>query len=176
MDSTGSHGSRGFPPIAAVDARVLVLGSLPGQASLSAHQYYAQPQNAFWRIMCALFDADPSQPYAERASLLVARRIALWDVCRAAVRSGSRDASIELRSVVVNDFAAFFRAHPGIEAVYCNGGMAYRLYERLVLPRLSEPARALPRERLPSTSPAYAGLRYEEKLAQWERIALRLAG
>jgi hypoxanthine-DNA glycosylase len=175
MASSPRRSSRGFPPIAAPDARVLVLGSLPGQASLAARQYYAQPQNVFWRVMGALTGAGPAQPYAERAAALLARRIALWDVCRAAVRAGSLDASIDLRTVVVNDFAAFFRAHPGIEAVYCNGATAYRLYERLVLPRLPEPVRSLPRERLPSTSPAHAGLRYEQKLAQWERIALRLA-
>lgn len=171
MDSSRSRSSRGFPPIAAPDARILVLGSLPGQASLAARQYYAQPHNAFWRIMGALFDAGPDRPYAERSAALVAHRIALWDVCRAAVRPGSLDASIDLRTVVVNDFAAFFRSHPGIEAVCCNGGTAFRLYERLVVPRLPEPARALQRVRLPSTSPAHAGLRFEQKLAQWRAIS-----
>ena len=159
--------SRGFPPIAAPDARVLILGSLPGQASLAANQYYAQPQNAFWRIMGELFGAGPDVPYEERAERLRASGIALWDVCKAAVRPGSLDAAIDLATVVTNDFERFFRAHPRIAHVCVNGGMAQRLYVRRVQPGLPDPLTALPLHLLPSTSPAHASLRFAQKLERW---------
>src|SRR5512139_2464129 len=100
--------SRGFPPIAAPDARVLILGSLPGQTSLARQQYYAQPHNAFWRVMGELFGAGLDLPYEERGTILIAHRIALWDVCKAASRPGSLDSSIDPRSVIANDFRRFF--------------------------------------------------------------------
>jgi hypoxanthine-DNA glycosylase len=167
--------SRGFPPIAAPDARVLVLGSLPGQVSLARRQYYAQPHNAFWRIMGALFDAGPEIDYEERAARLRGRGIALWDVCKAAVRAGSLDAAIELDTVVANDFRGFFASHPRIGHVFTNGGTATRLYRRLVLPTLPATLRALPLQALPSTSPAHASLRLAQKLEQWHAVADALA-
>jgi TDG/mug DNA glycosylase family protein len=151
---------------------VLILGSLPGQVSLARRQYYAQPYNAFWRIMGALFDAGPERPYGERATRLAKCGVALWDVCKVAVRPGSLDASIDLDSVVPNDFRAFFRTHAAIRAVFTNGGTATRLYARLVLPRLAEPARSLPLHPLPSTSPAHASLRFEQKLERWRAVAV----
>jgi hypoxanthine-DNA glycosylase len=162
--------SRGFPPIAGPDARVLILGSLPGQASLAAGQYYAQPRNAFWRIMGELFDAGPAVPYALRARRLIEQRVALWDVCEAAHRPGSLDAAIDLSSVVVNDFARFFREHREIVAVFTNGGTATRFYRRLVLPQIGPAAMALPVYPLPSTSPAHAAMRFEQKLERWRGI------
>ena len=74
--------ARGFPPIAAADAGVLILGSLPSQLSLQKQEYYGNPQNAFWRVMGELFDAGPELPYAERADRLVRSGIAVWDVLR----------------------------------------------------------------------------------------------
>ena len=153
---------------------MLVLGSLPGQVSLAHRQYYAQPYNAFWRIMGALFDAGPEWPYEERAVRLKARGVALWDVCKAAARPGSLDSAIDLRSVVPNDFRTFFRTHDAITAVFTNGGTATRLYVRRVLPGLGEPARSLPLHTLPSTSPAHASLRFEQKLERWKAVARAL--
>ena len=160
--------SLGFPPIAAPDARVLILGSLPGQASLAARQYYAQPHNAFWRIMGELFGAGPDVPYDERAARLRASGIALWDVCKAAVRPGSLDAAIDVETVVINDFERFFREHPRIAHVCVNGGTAHRLYVRKVQPILPEPTSSLPLHLLPSTSPAHASLRLVQKLERWQ--------
>lgn len=159
--------SRGFPPIARPDARVLILGSLPGAESLRRQQYYAQPRNHFWRIMGEIFDARPELDYAARSLRLREHRIALWDVCAAAVRIGSLDASIESATIEVNDFAAFFVEHPRIERVYCNGSTAADLYQRRVLPSLPPPWSGLEPVRLPSTSPAHAAMRFEDKLARW---------
>jgi hypoxanthine-DNA glycosylase len=162
--------SRGFPPIAAPDARILILGSLPGQASLVAGQYYAQPRNAFWRVMGDLFDAGLDLPYAGRAERLRANGVALWDVCAAAVRPGSLDSAIDRDSIVTNDFVAFLARHPRIAHVCANGGTAYQLYVRRVQPGLPATQAALPVHRLPSTSPAYASLRYAQKLDRWRLL------
>ena len=69
---------RGFPPIAGPDARVLILGSLPGQASLAAGEYYAHRRNLFWPILGELFGATPALPYAERLGKLTTAGLALW--------------------------------------------------------------------------------------------------
>lgn len=166
--------SQGFPPIARRDARVLVLGSLPGQESLRRRQYYAQPRNAFWPIMGALCGAGPQLPYRTRARRLAASGIALWDVCRAAYRAGSLDASIVAGSVVVNDFGAFLARHPGIRLVCFNGRTAAALYRRHVLPGLAPRLRALATLDLPSTSPAHAALSLPAKLERWRGLAAAL--
>jgi hypoxanthine-DNA glycosylase len=159
--------SVGFAPVARADARVLVLGSLPGQASLARQQYYAQPRNAFWKITGELFGFDPSLDYDSRLRALVEHRVALWDTCAAAVRPGSLDARILRASVVPNDFAPFLQAHPQLRRICFNGATAEALFERRVLPTLPEPSRALPRVRLPSTSPAHAGMNHARKLDAW---------
>jgi hypoxanthine-DNA glycosylase len=169
-----SRSSRGFPPIAAPDAQVLILGSLPGRVSLERRQYYAQPQNAFWRLMGVLFGAGPELPYEERTARLVAHRVAVWDVCKAARREGSLDAAIDLASVVPNDFRTFLRAHPAIGLVCINGSTAARLYRQRVLPNLPAALRDLPVRPLPSTSPAHAAMRFEQKLEQWRIVAAHL--
>ena len=162
--------AQGFPPIADTRARVLILGSLPGQVSLQRQQYYAQPHNAFWKIMGRLFDAGPELPYAERVQRLVRSGIALWDVCAAAQRPGSLDAAIVHSSVVPNDFAAFIESHPDVGLICFNGGKAADLYRRLVLPGLPADLRAIHYAALPSTSPAHAAMRLEEKLTRWAAV------
>jgi TDG/mug DNA glycosylase family protein len=161
---------KGFPPIADSHARVLILGSLPGQVSLQRQQYYAQPQNAFWKIMGRLFGAGPESPYAERTQCLVRNGIALWDVCASAQRPGSLDAAIVRSSVVPNDLAAFLEVHSGIDLVCFNGAKAADLYRRLVLPGLPATVRTLRYEALPSTSPAHAAMPFDEKLARWAAV------
>ena len=163
--------SEGFLPVSRRDARVLVLGTLPGPESLRQRQYYAQSRNAFWRIMGELVGAGPESPYPRRLAVLVEHRIALWDVCAAAERAGALDAAIQRASVVPNDFAAFFKEHPSIELVCFNGQTAASLYRRLVVPTLSAKFAAIERRVLPSTSPAHAALSFERKLERW-RVAL----
>ncbi|MFN4342420.1 MAG: DNA-deoxyinosine glycosylase [Azonexus sp.] len=162
---------RGFPPVAAPDARRLILGSMPGEASLGAGQYYAHPRNAFWRIMGDLLGAEPTLPYPLRLARLTAAGIALWDVVADCERRGSLDAAIVRESVQVNDFRSFFRAHPGIEQVFFNGAAAESLFRRYVLPGLETAPREL--RRLPSTSPAHAARGYAEKLAAWSVIVAK---
>lgn len=162
----------GFPPIAGSHARILILGSLPGQASLRQQQYYAHPHNAFWKIMGRLFGAGPELPYEERTLRLIESRIALWDVCAAAQRAGSLDTAIVHSSVAANDLCPFLQGQPDIGLICFNGGKAAELYRRLVLPGLPASLSAISRETLPSTSPAFAAMSFEDKLARWKTISL----
>jgi hypoxanthine-DNA glycosylase len=164
--------SVGFPPVADARARVLVLGSLPGRKSLQMREYYAQPYNAFWRIMAELTGADPKLTYVERLAKLRARGLALWDVLAAGEREGSLDSAIVASTIQCNDFNAFFARHRKIRAICFNGNTAASLYRRNVLPNLEPASAALATQVLPSTSPAYASLRFEQKLERW-RAALQ---
>jgi len=164
--------SRGFPPLARADAETLILGSLPGQESLRRRQYYAQPRNAFWPIMGALVGALPELEYRARIARLLAARIAVWDVCRAAFRAGSLDAAIVRDSIEVNDFARFFRAHAAIRLVCFNGATAEHLFRRRVLPALGDRVDTLIFRRLPSTSPAHAARSLADKRAAWRRALM----
>ena len=158
----------GFPPIAAADARVLVLGSMPSVASLAKGQYYGHPQNAFWPIMGRLFGAEPELPYDERTAMLAQHRVAVWDVLKSCHREGSLDTAIQRHSETPNDFAAFFRRHPQISVVFFNGQKAETAFRRHVLAELGSLERELRFVRLPSTSPAHAGRTFEE---QTDRVA-----
>ncbi len=155
--------SQGFPPIAASHARVLVLGSLPGQRSIDEGRYYAHPQNVFWQIMQELLGVDGD--YATRCSQLAGHGIALWDVLHSSVRPGSMDAAIRVDTASANDFASFFREHRQLRLIAFNGRKAEQLYRRFVDPLGITPD--VRRIGLPSTSPAYASMPFSGKLAAW---------
>ncbi|MFD0848254.1 DNA-deoxyinosine glycosylase [Sphingosinicella xenopeptidilytica] len=122
-----------FPPVADARTRVLVLGSLPGRASLAAREYYANPGNGFWRLMGAVTGADlPTLPYAARLEALLARGIGLWDVIAHAERAGSLDSAI--RDPAARDLTAMTDALPALEAIAFNG----RTAERIGLRQLGE--------------------------------------
>lgn len=161
----------GLPPIENPRARVLILGSMPGAASLAAGQYYAHPQNLFWPLLGALLGFDPRADYVLRVAALKRAGIALWDVIGRCRRSGSLDARIDPQSVVANDFAGFLDRHPRLHTVCFNGATAEANWRRHVQPTLG--ARELPALRLPSTSPANASIPHARKLAAW---AAALAG
>jgi TDG/mug DNA glycosylase family protein len=164
--------SSGFEAVAASNARVLILGTLPGTASLACGRYYAQPRNAFWKIMGELVGASPELPYARRVEHLVAQRIAVWDVCAIARRQGSADAAIRPSTVRPNDVAGFLRSHVAVELICFNGAKAGELFRRHVSSTLESPASAIRQVVLPSTSPAHAAMSSEDKLAVW-RVALQ---
>ena len=162
--------SRGFRPVASPDARVLILGTLPGPKSLALRQYYGNPGNAFWPIMGRLVGAGPELAYPQRLAALTASRVALWDVCHSAYRPGALDADIDHASIVPNDFRRFLAAHRGIERICFNGQKAEQLYRRLVLPELPASLCDIARLTMPSTSPAYASMRFEAKLERWQAV------
>lgn len=159
-----------FAPIADRNAEILILGSMPGRASLAAGQYYAHAQNAFWRIISELLQFDPASPYEVRVQALKSARIALWDVLQSCRREGSLDSMIEADTQTANDFRTFFRTHPQITHVFFNGAKAEACFRQQVLRKID--SRALLYTRLPSTSPAHASLSYARKLEAWRTIPL----
>jgi hypoxanthine-DNA glycosylase len=160
---------RSFPPIVDARARILVLGTLPGEESLRRREYYAHPRNLFWPIVFGLFDATPAIDYAEKLAFVTAQRIALWDVCELGEREASADSSI--RSERPNAIDRLLEAHPLIRAVAFNGTTARRLYDRHFARRADLAYLALP-----STSPAHARLDYAAKLARWTALREVLSG
>ena len=159
--------SQGFTPVARPDARILILGSMPGVASLEAVQYYAFPRNAFWRIMGDLFAAGPALDYPSRLQKLTENHIALWDVIAACHRPGSLDSAISEDGMATNDFNSFFTCHPHITQVYFNGQKAAGLFKKKVAPGLTGHYEY---HALPSTSPANAAKPYAAKLEAWSVI------
>ncbi|AOS80299.1 MULTISPECIES: DNA-deoxyinosine glycosylase [Hydrogenophaga] len=149
----------GLPPIADVNTRLVVLGSFPGVASLRARQYYGHPQNAFWKILGALWNVPLAQAgYDERVAAVLARGLGIWDVYASCEREGSLDTAI--RDAELNDFAHLRQRCPALRAIAHNGGESFR-HARLT------GAFGLPVHRLPSTSPANASWSFERKLEAW---------
>jgi TDG/mug DNA glycosylase family protein len=157
-----------FPPVEPEQARVLIIGSMPGKASLNAHQYYAHPRNAFWPILGHWLGFDAALPYEERLVQLQRHNVGLWDALYQCERPSSLDADIVKTSIVPNDFAGWFARHPETRAVLCNGTAAYDSYCKKVIPTLNDPAQNIPALKLPSTSPAHASLSADHKREQWE--------
>ena len=155
--------SRGFAPVAGPSIHILVLGSLPGTRSLQDQQYYAHPQNAFWPIMEQVFNIRGS--YRDRCAQLVAHGIGLWDVLASAARPGSLDANISLSTATANDIAAFTKEHAEICRVVFNGKKAEQLFSRYI--DIDGLKSSVELRGLPSTSPAYAAMRFPDKLAAW---------
>ncbi len=158
-----------FDPIADASSRVLILGSMPGIASLRAGEYYAHPRNAFWKIIAALFEIDADAPYPSRVAALRKQRIALWDVLESCTRESSLDSDIDEASIVANGFAAFLRAHRSIAVVCFNGAKAASAYRKYVLPGLTD-AGELIYHKLPSTSPAHAAMSLAVKVEAWRAV------
>lgn len=163
----GNPRIRSFPPLEDAQARILILGSMPGVASLRAGQYYAHPQNLFWRIVCSILGVEGLPPYEARVRLLTRNRIALWDVLASCRREGSLDSAIESDSIVANDFARFLDTHPRIARVCFNGAKAEATWRRQVRPALGAAQSGLDFRRLPSTSPAHAAMSYLRKRTAW---------
>ena len=108
-----------FPPIVDKSSKILILGSVPGVKSLQMQQYYAHPQNNFWKLMFHLLDTEFSSDYHTRLQLLKKHRIALWDVIESCERKGSKDTDI--KSEIDNDIQELINSHPNIKIIFCNG-------------------------------------------------------
>ncbi len=152
----------GFPPAMQPDARLLILGSFPGEASLAAQQYYAHPRNQFWRLLSAVLADDlASLDYPGRLARLAAHRIGLWDVIIACEREGSLDASI--RRAQVADFSLLHAGFPELETIAFNGKISGRFAPQFA-------AAGFRTLVLPSSSPANAQLSFDEKLVKWRAL------
>jgi len=160
-----------FPAIATPTSRLLILGSMPGKASLEANEYYAHPRNLFWDFIAGSLGIERDLPYSERVSALEAAGVALWDVLKSCRRTSSLDSDIVTSSIVVNPLAEFLESHSAVETVCFNGAKAESLFRKHVLPDVERRAE-LSCRRLPSTSPANAGIPLATKRRQWS-AALR---
>lgn len=157
-----------FNPIEDKYAETLILGSMPGQASLAAGQYYAHNRNAFWLIISNLLQIDPAASYETKVQAMKSARIALWDVLRSCKRTGSLDAGIETDTLTINDFRTFFQTHTKIKRVFFNGAKAETCFNQHILRHTKLDSISL--TRLPSTSPANATVSFAHKLAAWRLI------
>lgn len=162
-----------FPPIADERSTALILGSMPGIASLQADQYYAHPRNQFWWLMGELMGAGADLPYARRMALLQQNGIALWDVLARCERPGSLDSNIVEESIVANDFSLFYQRHPRIWRVFFNGSKAQSSYDQYVKPLLNGSDAHIEYLRLPSTSPAHASRPAADKLEAWRAVVAK---
>ncbi|OWK31525.1 DNA-deoxyinosine glycosylase [Sphingomonas dokdonensis] len=155
-----------FPPVAAPSARVLILGSLPGERSLAEQRYYAHPQNQFWALMSPVIGRDlTALAYEDRLAALQAAGVALWDVVASARRRGSTDATI--RDASANDLASLLDGLPQLRAVAFNGGKALSLGRPLLRDR---PLAILA---LPSSSPLHT-IGRPAKQPAWDAITAYL--
>ena len=158
-----------FEPVIGHRPRIIILGSMPGVASLEAVQYYAHPRNAFWPIMAELFAIDQRASYAERIRQVTRLPLILWDTLQSCQRPGSLDSNIDANSVRANDFPQLLHRYPDIKAILFNGATSEKYFKQLVVPQMSDHL-DIELLRMPSTSPANAGMNFEQKLAAWRRI------
>ena len=156
---------RGFPPVVDGNTRLLILGSLPGEASLAVGEYYGNPRNAFWRMMETVLDeALVPLPYDQRLSTLLRHGVGLWDVVAQAERRGSLDAAI--LNPAANDLQTLVETLPALRAVAFTGGTAAKLGKRLLAPV----ADRLTLIALPSSSPAHAAQSLADKALAWSGL------
>lgn len=154
------------------DCRVLLLGSMPGAASLQEQRYYAHPRNRFWPLLADICGFDAALPYAQRLQALNAAGIGLWDVIGRCERRGSLDADIVRGTEVANALPELIPSLPELELIGCNGGAAFQALQRWVLPRLDAAPQLLA---LPSTSPANAAWSLPRLRQAWQPVADALA-
>ena len=162
-----------FPPVISVQPKSLILGSMPGVKSLQQQQYYAHPQNQFWWILATLFQAELSQDYGQRLSIVHDHDLALWDVLHSCQRQGSLDSAIDTATERANDIPTLLRQHPQIDRILFNGQKARLAFDRHILrtkPSVAEHCQLIT---LPSTSAANARMTRGQKLSAWCGALLR---
>ncbi len=155
-----------FLPILGSNPTILILGSMPGKASLDAAQYYAHPRNAFWPIMAELYGVNVDDSYTKRVEKLKQNNVSVWDVLHDCERFGSLDQNIVKETEQVNDFFALFTDHPSIESVGFNGQAARKIFNRHCKALYSN-FTDIKWVDLPSTSPAHASLTLQQKCSIW---------
>jgi len=169
-----------FNAVCNEQTHTLLLGTMPGVASLTAHQYYAHKRNAFWPIMLAMLqECTPDYAlhtecgYIDKLDILQTAGFGLWDVLAECERSGSLDASIKSQSVVMNNFPGLLARYKNIRTIAFNGKAAQQLFDRHVVPKLELSqlnTESIRRIALPSSSPAMASLSLQQKHAKWTEL------
>jgi len=162
----------GFPAIVTTNSKILVLGTIPGNESIKRGEYYANSRNQFWFIMGEICDAKPQLSYLQRKVKIEESGIAVWDVLKSCVRSGSSDKSIT--SPQPNDFRSFFLLHPAICAILFNGNRARKYFSKRVIPQLDSNLSNLILITLPSTSSTNTTKNKNAKLHEWQEAISHL--
>ena len=151
--------------------QVLVLGSMPGIVSLNAVEYYANMRNAFWPIIQQLVGVEACLPYAQRLRFLNQANIGLWDVYQQCEREGSLDSAINKQSAKFNHIAALLPQLPHLRCIACNGQAAFKAFKQLVkTQQIHLDKLGISVLSLPSTSPAYAAMPFENKVIEWQAL------
>ncbi|KOO56685.1 DNA glycosylase [Rheinheimera sp. KL1] len=161
----------GLAPVLGVRPRLLLLGSMPGSASLLEQRYYAHPRNLFWPFMQQLFAIPLELGYPQRCQLLTEQGIALWDVIAHCERLGSLDSAIKKHTVICNAIPQLLAAEPQISKICFNGAKAAEEFKRHLLPLLKQ-RNDIEYIQLPSSSPAHASQSRDAKLELWARALL----
>lgn len=120
-----------FPPISNIESKVLILGTMPGIASLKLNQYYGHTRNNFWKLLFEIFNEPFSTDYEIRKKMLLKNNVALWDVIKVCVREGSLDCDI--KQEIANDFNNFLNEYPNIDTIVFNGKKAAKFYQKYVM-------------------------------------------
>ncbi len=141
---------------------------MPGAKSLQMQQYYAFPQNQFWKIMFQLFEAEFSEDYKTRLHLIKKNNVALWDVIESCERKGSLDT--EIKDEIDHDIPGLMASHPNIQTIFCNGQKAHKNLLKILGKDFNIPIVVLP-----STSPLHT-VKFDEKLERWKVIRADLSG
>ena len=155
-----------FTFIADENSRVLILGSMPSVRSLQLQQYYAHPQNRFWRVMFALAGREFSPDYEKKKSVLAALNVALWDTIGECERIGSMDGNI--KNARPNDIEGLLDKYPNIARVAANGGKSAETLKKF-FPQIAF-------TRLPSTSPANAAVSLDRLIEEYGDFIFRENG
>ncbi|KPH15117.1 DNA-deoxyinosine glycosylase [Chryseobacterium sp. ERMR1:04] len=151
-----------FPPFIDDQSKILILGSIPGVKSLEKQQYYAHPQNKFWKIIFELFSEEVTENYPERVATLTKHHIAIWDVIDSCERKGSLDS--EIKNEEANQIGELLEQYPNVKAIFCNGGKSYKNLQKILGKNYK-----LPIILLPSTSPLHT-VSFEKKYEEWKAI------
>lgn len=153
-----------FAPIIDAQSRILILGSMPGKKSLAMQQYYAHPQNRFWKMLGEIFKSEIGSSYEEKTAFLLAHKIALWDVLSYCERESSLDSDI--KNEIPNDIGKLLRENSQIKAVFCNGGKAAASFKKYF-------AQSFPQLKVyyyHSTSPANARMSLTDLVLEWQTV------
>lgn len=158
-----NHSKKSFAPLASNDIEILILGTMPGDISLSKGEYYAHPRNKFWKIIAEITNEQLPTTYEDKKALLKRHKIGLWDVAESVNRKGSLDADI--LDATPNDLDGFVREYKKIKVIGFNGTKAMNLFSAFFTFNSD-----LTYLKLPSTSPANAGMTFERICNQWRNL------
>jgi TDG/mug DNA glycosylase family protein len=156
-------------PIIGRNPRIIILGSMPGIISINAIQYYANPRNLFWMVLADLFGIDINCSYESKVQQVQQLPIIIWDTLKSCHREGSLDSKILSTDLEANDIGALLKQFPTVQAIAFNGGASAKYFDRLVKPQLSKDL-SVELFKMPSTSPANAGMKQQQKLEIWRKL------